>query len=209
MEWQAVVMALQILMLAVAWVLFQKARAELSAKAAEVPVLSEVRALQRQVKALLLEIEETGEAAAAKVETRCVEARDLLFALDRQIQAASLTVEAAVAPKRNGRRAASVVEDETSAQAVIRTDVEERETTPTPTKKRAATGAKRSRATAAETVQAAVAAAPVQELSPTALRRNSVYTLADQGEPATAIARQTGLSEGEVETLLGLRMQQR
>ena len=209
MEWQAVVMALQILMLAVAWVLFQKARAELSAKAAEEPVLSEVRALQRQVKALLLEIEETGEAAAVKVETRCVEAREILLALDHQIQTASLLAEMAAVPSRNGRRAAPVLEDEMVVSAALPMETEPLETTPALTKKRAATGAKRSRATTTEQVQAAVAAAPVQELSPTTLRRNSVYALADQGEAATTIARQTGLSEGEVETLLGLRLQQR
>jgi hypothetical protein len=210
MEWQAVVMALQILMLAVAWVLFQKARAELSAKAAEEPVLSEVRALQRQVKALLLEIEETGEAAAAKVEGRCVEARELLLALERQVNAVQLSTETAVAPKRNGRRAASALVDDTPIQAVITSSSTETvETAPTPTKKRAATGAKRGRSTVTEAEQTVAVASPAPELSPTLLHRNSIYSLADQGETATAIARKTGLSEGEVETLLGLRVQRR
>ena len=44
MEWQAIVLTSQIMLLAVGWALFQKARAELAARAAEAPILSEVRA---------------------------------------------------------------------------------------------------------------------------------------------------------------------
>src|SRR5687768_16654551 len=108
MEWQAVVMAMQILLLATGWVLFQKARAELSAKAAEEPVLSEVRALQRNVKELLAEIEETGDAVSSRLESRCVEARELLHALERRLgEAAEREAHPAPAPKRAGRRAAA------------------------------------------------------------------------------------------------------
>ncbi len=44
MEWQAIVLVMQILMLAVGWLLFQQARGELSARAAEKPVLGEGKA---------------------------------------------------------------------------------------------------------------------------------------------------------------------
>ena len=190
MEWQAIVFALQILLLATSWVLFQKARAELSAKAVETPVLNEVRALQRSVKQLLAEIEAASDSASAQVESRCEKARELLAALDRtREQTAEQTDSAPVSrrplpaaprPKRTTRVRPSadagwMAEQKPAAQAV---------------------------AVRRETKDAAVKAAPD---SAYAARRQEVYSLTDAGEPLTAIARQTGISEGEIETWLGLR----
>jgi hypothetical protein len=180
MEWQAVVLAMQILLLATGWVLFQKAKAELAAKAAEEPVLSEVRALQRNVKELLAEIEETGDAVTLRLESRCVEARELMLALDRRLEA-TVERESRPAPvKRAPRRtAAAVVAQPVPAQ------------NPAP---------------ALEAVEPPlVASAP----SPSATRREAVYALAENGADSPDIARQTGISEGEVEMLLGLRLRQR
>jgi hypothetical protein len=178
MEWQAVVMAVQIMLLATGWVLFQKARAELSAKAAEEPVLSEVRALQRQVKALLAEIEQAGETATARLESQCAEARSLLEALERRSEVAALPSEPRPALPKRSRRAPSAP---TLPQEIPQ-----------------------------DTPAAVVRAAdppPVSEPPSTARRRETIYALADTGATPSSIARQTGLSEGEVETLLGLRRQ--
>jgi hypothetical protein len=182
MEWQAVVLAMQILLLATGWVLFQKARAELSAKAAEEPVLSEVRALQRNVKELLAEIEETGDAVSARIESRCMEARELLLALERRLEAVpEPQPPPRPAPaKRSGRRAATAVA-----------------TLPAPEPEPPVA------------VVAAELPSAAPELSAGALRRETIYALADTGASSSDIARQTGLSVGEVETLLGLRLQKR
>jgi hypothetical protein len=66
--WQAMVFSVQILLLAAGWTLFQKARGELSARAAEAPVLTEIKALHRNVKRLLQEIETTSDHASAQIE---------------------------------------------------------------------------------------------------------------------------------------------
>lgn len=176
MEWQAVVLAMQIMMLAVGWVLFQKARAELSAQAAENPVLSEVRALQRNVKELLAEIEETGDVVTARLEARCVEARELLRALELRLETAPEPEPRPKPVKRSPRRTAAAlpVSEEAPAVAVV-----------------------------------AVESSPQSELAGKDTRREAVYSLADSGKSSGDIARQIGLSEGEVETLLGLRLQKR
>ncbi|MCS6775718.1 MAG: hypothetical protein RMJ43_02005 [Chloroherpetonaceae bacterium] len=192
MEWQAIVMAIQILMLAISWVLFQKARAELSAKAAESPVLSEVRALQKQVKALLAEITEAGETASARLEAQCATARDLTLTLQRLLEEAQ-QVSGTPSARRSPRR-------------------------PSPAHAKTVPSPEQAEIASSHDAPCAVVASPMPDraiahasathvLSSTVARRQSVYALADQGQPAAEIARQTGLSEGEVETLLGLRPQ--
>lgn len=193
MEWQAIVMAIQILMLAISWVLFQKARTELSAKAAEAPVLSEVRALQKQVKVLLAEITEAGETASARLEAQCATARDLTLTLQRLMEEVRQGSE--TSPVRRSTRRSSLNQSHT--KGVL--SPEETETLPLQDAQRAVTSQVPDRAVA----HAPAASAPTS----TEARRRSVYALADQGQPAAEIARQTGLSEGEVETLLGLRPQ--
>src|SRR3954465_3176011 len=86
MEWQAVVLAVQILLLAAGWLLFQRARGELSARAAETPVLAEVRALQKSVKQLLLEMEAAAARQAARLETGCSEAAAILVEMESKIR---------------------------------------------------------------------------------------------------------------------------
>ena len=185
MEWQAIVFALQILLLAVSWVLFQKARAELSAKAAETPVLSEVRALQKNVKQLLAEIESASDRSSAQLEFRCAKAQEALSALEQRTEAAnsfhSSPPVPAARPKRMQRtRAAAPAEwtaesgAETAPQAVVSRREE----------------------------KMPAVAAPV---SLHAARRQEVYALTDAGELVGAIARKTGISEGEIETWIGLR----
>ena len=176
MEWQAIVFALQILLLATSWVLFQKARAELSAQAVETPVLNEVRALQKNVKQLLAEIESASDRSAAQLEARCEKAQELLAALEQKTEAAPAprrTLPALPArPKRTPR-----VGPTARANWKPTTDLEPE-------------------------AQALVAQSP---LSAAAARRQEVYALTDAGESVAAIARHTGISEGEIETWIGLR----
>src|SRR5205085_6885868 len=74
----------------------QKARGELSARAAETPVLAEVKALQRNVKLLLAEIESTADQNASRLEQRCAEARDLMQALEHQREVAEEILQQAL-----------------------------------------------------------------------------------------------------------------
>ncbi len=173
MEWQAVVLVVQILLLAVGWLLFQQARSELTARAAEMPVLSEVKALHRSVKQLLVEIEEASDRTSGRLEARCDEARGLLNALDARLNARSEPPQASPAapPPVYAVAASPLPVAETDATAPFMREDETR--------------------------------APVTRPS----RREIVYALADAGESSAAIAQATGQSEGEVETLLGLRVQ--
>ena len=198
-EWQAVVLAIQILLLAAGWLLFQRARGELSARAAETPVLSEVRALQKSVKQLVSELESAADRQAGRLEQACVDAAALLEELESQIRAAHEQLEASelriaaatsVRPETGGKgenlsesmhrldaQDLIVVNDRRHNQSVVQT------ATPEP-----------SRAQATE--------APTQSSY-----RERIFALADSGETAAAIARATRLSEGEVEIVLRLRGQ--
>ncbi len=118
MEWQAVVVSLQIMMLTVGWMLFQKAKGELSAKAAEAPVLNEVKALQRSVKQLLSEMTEASHQISARLEVQCAEAKSLLMELEAKTQLSKtgtkepappmLTVVEAYAPRSEAREPTAV-----------------------------------------------------------------------------------------------------
>ncbi|HZP80290.1 MAG TPA: hypothetical protein VFB21_01510 [Chthonomonadaceae bacterium] len=193
-EWQVVVLVLQILLLAVGYFLFQQARAELNARAAETPVLGEVKALQRSVKQLLAEIEETADRTSERLERRCAEAQELLNALDHRIAAAQ------------------------EAQHSLPTPSPERIQAAAPPRRREKV-AKVPPATEAPTIAQGIAVAaenytgaqetqePSRDQTAREARRQAVYALADAGESPADIARATGLSEGEVETLLSLRFQ--
>jgi hypothetical protein len=186
MLWQAVVLAMQILLLAVGWYLFQLARAELSARAAEMPVLSEVKALHRGVKQLLAEIERTAERTSADLEARFAQGAALLESLDQALTVSAQpleTVPALPAPSprrsagRRGAKAKAEVPDAAATVVVIANDGTEEP--------------------------------GVEVESAHETRRRTVYRMADAGTPAADIARNTGLSEGEIETLLGLRGRRR
>ena len=197
MEWQAIVFALQILLLAVSWVLFQKARAELSAKAVETPVLSEVRALQKNVKQLLAEIEAASDRSAAQLEFRCEKAQEALMALESKIAAAdTLRPSAPISPARPKRTpriratapAGWMAESEPAPQAVV-----------------SGTGSREQQEGNWEQGTGNRQEPKPALVSVYAARRQEVYALTDAGEPVAAIARKTGISEGEIETWIGLR----
>jgi hypothetical protein len=86
MEWGAIVLAVQILLLVAGWVLFQQAKTDLTARAAQVPVLTEIKALQKSIAALLEQLKLESTQTSAQLEARCLEARELLTALDRRLQ---------------------------------------------------------------------------------------------------------------------------
>ena len=201
MEWQAIVFALQILLLAVSWVLFQKARAELSAKAAETPVLSEVRALQKNVKQLLAEIESASDRSSAQLESHCEKAQAALLALEQRTAAANslrpLTSLMSARPKRTQR-----IRPATSAAGWMA----EAEAEPAPQAVVSGIGNREQGTGSASAIGAGNRPEPKPApVSVYAARRQEVYALTDAGEPVAAIARKTGISEGEIETWIGLR----
>lgn len=192
MEWQAIVLVMQILMLAVGWFLFQQARGELSARAAETPVLGEVKALHRSIKQLLMDLEQTSDHASGQLESRCMEARQLIAALEANLAKADRLQEygAATSPLPPPAFLGSARVEKAALYATHRP----------PT-----------RAVAA----ASVPAASAPTLPPPATqegrdqRRTHMFALADAGLVPAHIARETGFSQGEIETLLGLRSQRK
>jgi|GEM_PF-3417913 len=208
MEWQAVVLAMQILMLAVGWVLFQKAKAELSAKAAETPVLGELRSLKSQIKQLLDEIETAGDTALVQLQTQCRNAQALMQELEARISEADETLYTPIpAPHQEfltegfAPLAVSVVPSfavESPKKAPRRTKTADgtySEATAVTTKPTT----RRGKITTTPAVAEAVA------LVGMAARRQQVFALADAGKEMVSIARETDISIAEVETLIGLR----
>jgi hypothetical protein len=179
MEWQAIVLCVQILILAGGYFLFQAAKSELNARAAETPVLGEIKALQRSVKSLVAEIETASAEASERVAERCAEARALSVELEARISAlrsAPPAPQPAFVPDR-------------------------RATAPRSIKDRMQASAPEPRAAVVQAQRGPAPAVP----RPQDDRRSRVYEMADRGETAAEIARRTGMSTGEIETLIGLR----
>jgi hypothetical protein len=105
--WSSIIMVVNILLLIAGWLLFQQAKSDLTARAAQIPVLSEVKALQKSIAALLEQLKLESSQTSAQLEARCLEARDLLSALDRRVEDAR---ESRPASKPSRRREASVAE---------------------------------------------------------------------------------------------------
>jgi hypothetical protein len=201
MEWQAVVLAVQILLLAAGWLLFQRARGELSARAAESPVLAEAKELQSGVKQLLAEIESTADRQSLRIERACSDAGAILAELENMI----LDAESCLAQ----------LEQTTSDSSIRPTRSENYAVTPTDGPGSSAARYSRESPTGLrslvrqETEPALInsSVTPVATRDTVMVRRDMVFALADSGESPAAIARTTRISEGEVETLLGLRIQ--
>ncbi|HSV73246.1 MAG TPA: hypothetical protein VLH79_05750 [Chthonomonadales bacterium] len=100
MLWSAVVVAVQIILLAVLYLLYQHARADLTARAAERPVLAELRGLQETVAEMVEELRRESIQASAQLECRCREARDLLQSLEKRLGETGAAVELPVASRR-------------------------------------------------------------------------------------------------------------
>lgn len=83
---EALVLAIQILLLVGGWVLFQQAKSDLTARAAQMPVLSEVKTLQKSIAALLEQLKLESAQVSTQLEARFVEARELLAALDKRLE---------------------------------------------------------------------------------------------------------------------------
>jgi hypothetical protein len=184
MEWQAIVLCVQILILAGSYFLFQAAKAELNARAAETPVLGEIKALQRSVKSLIAEIETASAEASDRVQERCAEARGLMTEMESRLNALRAAPPAAPQP---------VAADRPSAPP---RGIRDRMPISTPERSVAVIQADRS------------PAAPAISRPPDD-RRSRVYEMVDRGDSIAEIARRTGMSTGEVETLIGLRQRRR
>ena len=295
MEWQAIVLVMQILLLAVSWFLFQQARAELTARAAETPVMAEVKTLHVNVKKMLDELEQTADRSSSRLENGAEAVRELLGDLETErrdtiercdllttrsveleawyaeiqagFQQAEAVVTAQIVRTEETLTARIVQADDTFAARLVQADeataarlalidnaaVSSETATPTEASlpvqttkangSRRAAGQKRRAAEAPESTESnsvtaavllsedSIPAAEVSiqnveqpepvietpvlavvsnerptEVSSRTARRNEVYALIDSGQLAPAVARRTGISEGEVETLIGLRV---
>ena len=295
MEWQAIVLVMQILLLAVSWFLFQQARAELTARAAETPVMAEVKTLHVNVKKMLDELEQTADRSSSRLENGAEAVRELLGDLETErrdtiercdllttrsveleawyaeiqagFQQAEAVVTAQIVRTEETLTARIVQADDTFAARLVQADeataarlalidnaaVSSETATPTEASlpvqttkangSRRAAGQKRRAAEAPESTESnsvtaavllsedSISAAEVSiqnveqpepvietpvlavvsneiptEVSSRTARRNEVYALIDSGQLAPAVARRTGISEGEVETLIGLRV---
>lgn len=239
MEWQALVLGVQILLLATGWHLFQRARGELAAKAAETPILGEVKQLQAQVQRLLHDIEDASDEASRLLETRCLQAREL----QRTLEARLAEIEEARARWQNEivaeqprafRPHLSLETSRAPRQETGPQEVADTETPPTPQetiretrRSRKPENASRlpaqtlrlvddpvlvetrrdemcyNQAESSAAVVGTAAASPA--LDARERLRREVFALADTGQTTVEIARATGLSQGEIETMLGLR----
>jgi len=194
MEWQAVVLAIQILLLAAGWILFQRARGELSAQAAEMPVLSEVKALQHRVKLLLAELQSATDRQAERLENGCADALAVLTEIENKIQ----VVEALISRSERAAQRAGVLSagaaDSSGDQGAMfgpQDVIVDSRLLTTDTNGDTA-------------VLAEAASAPAGGREGNS-RESAIYALADRGLSASAIAHEMRLSEGEIEILLGLR----
>ena len=193
MEWQAIGIAVQIMLIATGWVLFQRARGELSARAAETPVLAEVKALEQNVKQLLGVIEEMADKQSTRIEVlnevegKIREAEELRSQYENII-ARAVAVKSAVAAYTPSNPATLAVSTDQARVGGPGSD------------------ASSSRQVAVQNKQNLPAAA-VASNEAAASRRELDFNMADSGESPAAIAGAARLSEGEVETLLGLRVQ--
>ena len=193
MEWQAVVLVMQILMLVVGWFLFQQAKGELSARAAETPVLGEVKALQRAIKQMLADLDQTSELASQQLESRCRQAQDLSATLAGQL----------VELEATQHRLLSLCPDDTQIilpplSLVTEPNLSMQQDTSCFSQENNPVDANKAVAVCTESIVSA---------STREKRRARIFALHDAGQSRGSIARETGISEGEIETLLGLRQQ--
>jgi hypothetical protein len=202
MEWQAVVLAVQILLLATGWLLFQRARGELSVRAAETPILAEVRALQKSVKQLLAEIETTADHQSQRLESICSDASDILTEFEARVRAAETCLSKFTdSSKPTGNRSFQAVSRIEDRAVVLAADAA------------LGTEARTAPLTSSNSQQGLESVATNSNQKPASMRdtaadhRDRVFFLADRGQSSAAIAQSTRLSEGEVETLLSLRGQ--
>lgn len=85
-SWGTLVVGVEILLLVAGWLLFQQAKSDLTARAAQIPVMTEIKALQKSVATLIEQLKLESNQTSAQLEARCVEARELLAALDKRLE---------------------------------------------------------------------------------------------------------------------------
>lgn len=180
----AVIFTLQILLAVWMWTFYNNAKRDLNARNADAPVLTEVHALQRTVKELLAGIEEASQDVTARMEVRCAEARFLLGSLEDRLSQIEV-IEAVLDEGQSQKTMAGDMADlllyepkRAEMQAIA-------STAPSPF------------AVVGETIEK-------KEEDREAIYQRA-YALAEIGESLADIARETGLSEGELELMLRLR----
>lgn len=115
--WSSIVMVVNILLLIAGWLLFQQAKSDLTAKAAEAPVLSEIKALQKSIASLLEQLKLESAQSSTQLEARCLEAREMLTALDRRLEEIR-EAKPAARPARRREPAAAERADRAETKAI-------------------------------------------------------------------------------------------
>jgi len=100
MEFGGILLAVNILLLTAGWYLFNQARAELNARAAEMPILTEVRSLEQRICALIEQLRQEADRASAQLDARCLDAREQLAALERRLEEFRQATQRGVARRR-------------------------------------------------------------------------------------------------------------
>ncbi len=91
--WQAIVLTVQIILLVVGRLLFLQAKSDLNARAAETPVLSELKSLQSRIKQMLDEMKTISDSASRQLQAEC----DRAYRLIERLEAAASSKETAFA----------------------------------------------------------------------------------------------------------------
>ncbi len=199
MEWQAVVLAIQILLLAAGWLLFQRARGDLSVQAAESPILTEVRALQKSVKQLLLEMELAADRQSIRLENGCADAAATLLEIENTLRGAEQRLETyearllSIGSDRFGNDEVSSIRSGRATHFDSDTHIV------------ASSPYLEHRVVETSDGAAAIVHDADRSTQPGMDQRDQIFRLADRGENAASIARTTHVSEGEIEMLLRLR----
>lgn len=180
----AVIFALQIGLAVWMWNYYQNAKRDLTARAAENPMLTEVSSLQRTVKELLVAVEEAAQDTTARMEVRCAEARFLLGTLEERLSQLEVqeVVTKAISPpsEESGSNTAELLLYEVKHHG----EEEPQALTPQPL------------------IEEAIS---TEEAADREYRYQRAYALAEIGMPLADIARETELPEGEIELMLRLR----
>lgn len=100
MDFGGILLAVNILLLVAGWYLFNQARAELNARAAEMPILTEVRSLEQRIGALIEQLRQEADQASAQLDARCLDAREQLMALERRLEEFRQATQRGIARRR-------------------------------------------------------------------------------------------------------------
>lgn len=195
-------LAVQILLLVAGGFLYHQARSDLTARAAQMPALTEVRALEQTIASMLEQLRLETVQTTAQLEARSREARDLIAVLDRRIEEIRQPGPARPAGSRRAAPAQAAPEPAASEEAAPEP--------PEPPADAPAAEEPPAQTAAAQSADPPLTLVDAQTgggggMVSQDVRIKAICTLADRGVGVPEIARATGASESEVELVLEVR----